>query len=204
MPPSSITSIITFSSKTCWSLLFDYLSPTGEYSGEAPDVEHLGRFNPNVNDYAHVKKGIKKHTSMTMDISMMPKENKWSAVVEQGGHAEPPDDMSTWDLITYKTMLYATMGSLRGSIMYNEYVVKQKKREFGEAVYDVLEIDGKVGPSTLKTFDEFKAEIDSLEDQVSFKQNELVKLRLVGESDTLKKPRSPRAAKPGTPISARS
>lgn len=171
-------------------------APTGALVGEAPQVKDLGKFNPNVNDYAHVKKGISRHTSMTMDLSMVPKENKWSAVTKEKSttlQEEPEDDMTPLQLVAFKARLYVTYGQLMGDIFYTEYVIKQKKRQFGAKIFDVLNHDGKVGADTLAEFEKYKVEIVALMDKVSFNRDELLAIKLKGECETVPKPRSPRA-----------
>ncbi len=174
--------------------------PTGALVGVAPEVKDIGKFNPNVNDYAHVKKGIARHTSMSMDLSLVPKENKWSAITKETSTTlmeEPEDDMTTLQLISFKARLYTTYGRLQGEIFYTEYIIQQKKRQFGAMIFDVMDKDGKVGADTLAEFEKYKSEIIVLMDKVKSNKDELLAIQLKGECSAVPKPRSPRAQKGG-------
>jgi len=57
----------------------------------------------------------------------------------------------------------------------------------------VLQEDGRVGPSTLDQHAACQGEVAKLEEKVRWAQAESLRLSLKGEGETVTKPRSPRA-----------
>ena len=176
-------------------------APTGELhpDHEAPEVAQIGEFNQQVADHAHVmKQGIRKTGSMVVDASMVPKQDKWSDHAKEHGETlahlnEPEEELTPLEALKWKVMLYTSMGKLQGEIVFTRYLIKMKKRQFGVDVYNGMDEDGRVGESTLKFFEEYKESIQKLEDSIKWNQNELLKLGLTGQGETVIKPRSPRA-----------
>ncbi len=70
---------------------------------------------------------------------------------------------------------------MSGEIVYLKYVVMQKKRSFGAAVYDSLDSEKNIGPETTAHFERFKRDISVLLEQIRHNEREILQLNLTGE-----------------------